>query len=196
MIITVCFLLVVATVPMFGGRLSRIGELHLAKAWIVAVALGLQIIVISLVENSIPPSFGAGLHLVSYALGIVFIWANRHIAGMSVLVLGGALNLIAIGANGGVMPASTSALETAGIPYDTGNFENSGPVDDAAFWYFGDIFAVPDGVPFANVFSVGDVLLIVGAGILVHSTSQSRLCRRYSASDTAHVDSAPEVPAR
>ena len=178
MIVTVCFLLVVASVPLLGGRLSRVGELRFNAVWTIGVALAIQVFVISLIEHAIPSSVAAGLHLLSYALGIVFIWANRRIAGMTILVVGGMLNLVAIAANGGVMPASTSALETAGIPYNTGTFENSGPVEDAAFWFFGDVFAVLEGVPFANVFSIGDVILIVGGAVFLHSTARSRLSRQ------------------
>jgi hypothetical protein len=34
------------------------------------------------------------------------------------------------------------------------------------------MFAVPKGVPLANVFSVGDVILVVGAFVVVHSLAR------------------------
>jgi hypothetical protein len=37
--------------------------------------------------------------------------------------------------------------------------------------WLGDVFAVPHGVPFANVFSVGDVLVVAGAAWLVRSAT-------------------------
>jgi hypothetical protein len=50
---------------------------------------------------------------------------------------------------------------------------NSAPVADAALGFLGDVLAVPSWVPGAKVFSVGDVLIAVGAAIVVHVA-----CRR------------------
>jgi MFS family permease len=54
---------------------------------------------------------------------------------------------------------------------------NSGAVADPKLWFLGDVFALPAGFPMANVFSVGDVLIVVGAFILVHCVCGSRLAR-------------------
>ena len=42
-------------------------------------------------------------------------------------------------------------------------FSNSVVMADPALWPLTDIFALPTWVPFANVFSIGDVL--IGAGV-------------------------------
>ena len=39
----------------------------------------------------------------------------------------------------------------------------------------GDVFAVPDGWPGANVFSVGDALMLLGALLVLHAATGSRL---------------------
>lgn len=114
-------------------------------------------------------------HLLSYGFALVFVWHNRKVTGMALMVTGGPLNLAAIAANGGVMPAQRSALESAGIIVDSPEFENSAVVDDARLWFLGDIFAIPEGVPFANVFSIGDIVLVLGGGITVHTIAHSRL---------------------
>lgn len=188
MILPVLFLVVVATVPVLGGRLGRVAELRFEKAWLVGAALGMQFLVIGAPAEVIPVVISAAVHLLSYGLLIVFILVNRRVSGLTVLVVGGMLNLVAIGANGGVMPASAGALETAGIPVDSGDFANSAPIEDARFWFLGDIFAVPEGVPLANVFSVGDVILLIGAGVFLHSTAGSRLPRRRSRVETQERD--------
>jgi hypothetical protein len=92
-----------------------------------------------------------------------------------VVALGGALNFIAIVANGGVMPARRGALETAGLDVRGGEFANSDFVEGAHVGFLGDVFAIPDGWPGANVFSVGDVLMVLGALLVLHAATGSRL---------------------
>ena len=58
------------------------------------------------------------------------------------------------------MPADPSALATAG--FEVTGSTNSVVVADPALWPLTDIFAMPAAVPFANVFSVGDVLIAIG----------------------------------
>ena len=113
--------------------------------------------------------------LVKIALRNLFRYRRRTALTMALIVFGGLLNLAAIGANGGVMPAQRDALESAGIIVDSPEFENSAVVDDARLWFLGDIFAVPEGIPFANVFSIGDVILVLGGAVAVHTIAGSRV---------------------
>ena len=73
------------------------------------------------------------------------------------------------------MPASRGALETAGLDVQSGQFANSDYVEGAHVAFLGDVFAVPAGWPGANVFSVGDVLMLVGVFLAVHAAAGSRL---------------------
>ena len=54
------------------------------------------------------------LHMTSYVLDAYFVFANRHLW-LPLVALGAGLNVLAIAVNGGVMPASASALRIAGI---------------------------------------------------------------------------------
>ena len=107
-------ILSVVTVRPAGGSLAALGRVHLRYAPAIFGALAIQIAIISVVPGGSP-----GLHRVlyvgSYALAAVFVVANRRLAGMRMLALGATLNLVAILANSGVMPAARSALRTAGI---------------------------------------------------------------------------------
>jgi len=105
----------------------------------------------------------------------VFLVANRRLPGMALVGLGAAGNLLAIGANGGVMPASPTALAAAGMPADPPGFANSAALADPRLAFLGDVFAIPAGWPLANVFSAGDVLIAVGAVVAVHGICGSRL---------------------
>ena len=100
---------------------------------------------------------------------------NWRLAGMRVVALGGALNLLAILANGGVMPASASALRTAGMLTSSKGFLNSAALPHPRLLFLGDILAVPHAVPFANVYSIGDVCIAIGVAIAIHGLAGSRL---------------------
>jgi hypothetical protein len=94
---------------------------------------------------------------------------------MWVVALGGLLNFIAIAANGGVMPASRGALQSAGLDVRSGSFANSDVVEGANVAFLGDVFAIPAGWPGANVFSLGDAVMLLGAFLVLHAATGSRL---------------------
>ena len=62
---------------------------------------------------------------------------------MPVVGVGGGLNLLAIVANGGEMPASAWATRVAGIVEQPGKFANSTVVEHPRLLFFGDVFAIP-----------------------------------------------------
>ena len=172
------FLVVLAvgllTVRPAGGRFQVLSEVPLRAPWLVALALALQVVTISVLTNP-PHLLAAGLHVLSYAVAALFLWCNRRLAGLPVLTAGAALNLTAIVANAGVMPAREAALSSAGIVADPSHFANSATLDDARLAFLGDVFAVPEAAGLlANVFSVGDVLLAVGAVWLLHGAAGCR----------------------
>ncbi len=177
MITAVVFLILVLTVPLLGGSLTRLGEVRLTSWWTIVASLVIQVVLIEVLSDSFGGKTAATLHLSSYGLAFMFVWYNRRLVGMGVMVLGGVMNAAAIAANGGVMPARLEALETAGIISDSPTFENSAPVENARLAFLGDVFAIPEGVPFANVFSIGDILLVLGGGVTVHIIGRSKLGR-------------------
>lgn len=166
--------LVIATVPLAGGRIGRLSEIEFRRRWAGVAALLVQTAILRVFSHG-DEGVLAALHLVSYGLLFYFLAANLHIPGLLMIGLGGGLNALAIAANDGVMPARPGALAMAGIPQVPGEFVNSGAVEDPKLWFFGDVFAVPHGWPLANVFSVGDVLLVLGAFILLHRQTRSRI---------------------
>lgn len=176
MLVVLVVVLGAAIVPLLGGRFSRLVDARLRFGWVIAAALAAQVLFISVVPD-VPAAVGRGLHLGTYVLAAVFLVANRHVLGLWVVALGAACNVVAITANGGVMPASRAALDKVGLGGSEG-FENSASLDDARFAFLGDIWATPPWFPFANVFSVGDVLIAVGAILTIHTLCGSRLARR------------------
>jgi hypothetical protein len=159
-------------VPLAGGRLGALVEVRLRRVWAIFAGLGLEIIAIDL--PGLPDGLRAALMVVAYPLLAVFLAANWRLPGMPVVALGGALNLLAIAVNGGVMPASPSALAGAGLDLEPG-FQNSAALDDPRLAFLGDVFYIPASWPLSNVFSVGDVLIALGVAWALHGICGSRL---------------------
>ncbi|MGI8576258.1 MAG: DUF5317 domain-containing protein [Egibacteraceae bacterium] len=165
-------LLGIAAVPLRGGDLSALTDLRFRKVWLLQAALVAQVVVLGLMDGPVTVRHHA-IHLGSYALAGAFVLANRSVRFFGVLSTGGGLNVAAIVANGGVMPARPGAMVSAGMRHAADQFANSNVVEGAQLWFLGDVFAIPATWPFSNVFSIGDVVLVFGAIALVH-----RLCCR------------------
>jgi hypothetical protein len=200
MTLALAFCLLLLTVPLAGGRLSRLEDVRLRWVWLVALAFAIQVVLVTVVPEG-DETLHRVAHVFTYALAGACVVGNLDLRFMWVVALGGLLNLIAIVANGGVMPASRGALETSGLDVRSGEFANSDLVENANVGFLGDVFAIPDGWPGANVFSVGDALMLLGVFLMLHAATGSRLFAarrtprpRAQGSPAARARSAP--PAR
>jgi hypothetical protein len=86
-------------------------------------------------------------------------------------------NLAAIVANGGYMPAGASAMASLGTRHPT-TYSNSTFIPDPALAPLTDIFALPRWVPFANVFSIGDVIIGIGIALVIVAAMRSSAAGR------------------
>ena len=94
------------------------------------------------------------------------------------LVAAGAVsNGVTIALNDGTLPATASALAAAHIHKNPAVFLNSGSVAHPVLGFLGDVFAWPAPLPFANTFSLGDVLIVAGVAYGAHRIGGSRLGR-------------------
>jgi Family of unknown function (DUF5317) len=155
--------LVAALLPLFlGGKISRLSAVTFRHVtWIVA-ALGVQIVIIEILPG--PRVLLQAAHVATYVIAAWFVLANRRVPGLWLIGTGAGLNGLAIALNGGTLPARAEALRTAGIRFADDQFVNSGVLAHPRLAFLGDVFAIPEGLPLANVFSIGDVLIVVGAG--------------------------------
>lgn len=173
MILVALLVLAVATVPLAGGRLGALFDLRPRAPWLLLLAFGVQL-ALAFVPGE-PSGVRAALYASTYPMGLAFVWVNRDIPGLWLIGLGALANGVAMVANGGVMPTTEAALRTAGFDPAPSVFANSAALSDPRLLFLGDVFAVPASVPFSNVFSVGDVLIAVGAAYAVHAVCGSRL---------------------
>ncbi len=173
MLLVIAALALLGSVPLAGGRLSRLVDIQVHGVWAVLLAVAIQV-GISNVAPGGSHVLHAGLNVVSYLLDAYFIFANRRLAGVPLVAIGAALNVLAITTNGGVMPANAVALRTAGITARAG-FDNSAALAHPHLAFLGDVFPVPGPWPIGNVLSAGDLIILLGALVLLHVTCRSRL---------------------
>jgi hypothetical protein len=174
-----------------GGNLRKLSNLTFRFAWLLFLGLFAQVVIISLLPDG-NEGIREAIHIGSYLLVFVFLALNWRLPGLPVIAVGALMNFAAIAANGGVMPADPDAAARAGITDVEGEFENSRPVDDPKLAAFGDRFAIPESWPLSNVFSIGDILIVLGAAVGMHTVSGSRVVPRgFSDADR---NAAPPAP--
>jgi len=167
MLLVILALASVASVPLAGGNLTRLLDLDLRCMWVVLTAITVQVGITTIFPNGDQALYST-LHVLTYAMAACFLIANRTVQGLWILALGGALNLIVISANHGVMPASSTAMATAGIPATQDGFANSAVLTQSHLSAFGDVIGIPGPWPLGNVLSVGDLLIFAGLLVLLH----------------------------
>src|SRR5947208_5061477 len=174
MILVVFVGVAAAAVPLLRGRLLNLAELKFHKSWLLLLALGMQL---PLILTSGPRTpLREAVYVASYLVAIAFLYFNRRIPGIWLIAVGAGLNLIAIAANSGVMPASPHALAAAGLPTQpSSSYINSMALHSPRLLFLGDVFAVPRSWPLSNVFSAGDICIALGAAVAIHRVGGSGL---------------------
>jgi Family of unknown function (DUF5317) len=177
MILGLAYLICLLTVPLARGRLSALADVQLRMPGLAGAAIAIQIAIVSIFPGSLGP-LGEPLHVLSYLLLGAFAWFNRRLTGLPVIALGGLSNFVCITVNGGVMPADPDALAAIGRAPTSDEFINSTALAHPKLAFLGDIIPTPASWPVSNVYSVGDLLILTGAFILLHAACGSRLVPR------------------
>jgi hypothetical protein len=177
MISVVILLPVIAVALLRGGSLVNLVELRLRWVPLVVAALAVQLLIFTPFRaEPLISAWTPQLYMLSMALLTAWIALNWRIPGMALMALGLLSNFAAIAANGGYMPVSPESARYAGR---LANYATEGPPvannsiangDMARLWPLTDILPIPAGLPFANVYSIGDVLLTIGGALLCYRT--------------------------
>ncbi len=160
-----------------GGDPAALGRLRLRAVALLVAVFAVQVVVISVVPTG-PRALLQTVHVLTYVGAGAVVWLNRAVPGLLLAGVGGGLNGVTIAANGGTLPASEAAVRGAGLAARPGEFVNSGVLPDPVLPWLGDVFWVPAGVPLANVFSVGDVLLVAAVTWGAYRTCRTGPARR------------------
>jgi hypothetical protein len=159
--------LAVALGLLLGGKPGRLAELPLRAPWLFLAAIAIQFVAFPV--DALPwrthATVASILWVGSYGLLLAAAVLNRRITGVPIVALGMLLNLAAILANRGTMPVRYEAMRDAGRAAVTQ--ANSTALPDPSLPWLVDRWAAPDWIPLANVFSIGDVVIAVGAVVIV-----------------------------
>jgi len=161
-------LIALGIAPLLGGSWRRLGRLRIRFLWIFYAAIAMQLVAfpVKVMPWHTSDRIGVVLWLISYGLFIAGIAANfRQLPGIVFIAAGLVSNLAAIVVNGGHMPALPSALRAAGLHFSQSR--NSAEMAMPHLSWLVDRWAAPSWIPWANVFSVGDVLIAFGGFIFV-----------------------------
>lgn len=154
---------------LLGGRLDRLGAIRIRWAWLAVAGLVVQVVLFSDAVATAVGAAGTPLYVGSTGAVFLVVLRNLRVAGFPLVTAGAALNLVAILANGGCMPADPRALSAVGEPIvpDPTIYSNSCVPADPVLVPLTDIFATPAWLPLANVFSIGDVVIGVGVAVAI-----------------------------
>jgi hypothetical protein len=148
-----------------GGRLRSLGLLQFRWAWLAIAGLWVQLVLFSAPVTAVVGDLGPPIYVGSTLVVLAVVLVNSiRVPGLVLVATGAAANLAAIVANGGFMPATPEAL--AGRAAMVG-YSNSVELAQPALAPLVDRFAMPSALPFANIFSVGDVLIGLGVVIVI-----------------------------
>lgn len=179
MLILYALVIGIAAGAVAGGDVERLSELRVRWAPLAVAGFIVQIALFTDAGSALAGGAAPAIYVVSTAAVLVAVLRNVALPGLPVVAAGAAANLVAIIANGGYMPADPGALAVAGgLPsvaqLEPAGYSNSLVTTTPALRPLTDIFALPAGVPFANVFSVGDVLIGVGIAVAIFVAMRRR----------------------
>jgi len=145
---------------------------ELRSIWLVFLAFLPQFTVVYLPSSRASDWFSAACLLGSLVCFLAFTWLNRWVVGMSILLIGLALNLTVIASNGGFMPISPQTagrLVSENTQADLMPGSRFGPKDiltlpeRTRFEWLADRFLPPEWISYRVAFSLGDVFIALGA---------------------------------
>jgi MFS family permease len=160
-----------------GGRLSNLLSVQLRYGALILLALVLRFATQWLIEQGVgvADTLRVPLFAVAFGLLVVALWLNRSQPGLLLAMVGVGANGLAILLNGGFMPVFVPAVEVAGLTTAdlSPTFHVALPTDLGVEFLvaggpLGDILPIVIGT-FANVISLGDVLLAAGIAWFIFS---------------------------
>lgn len=151
---------------LLGGRPAGLASITVRWSALIVGGMLAQVVLFSAPVTERIGDLGPWVYVATTGVVLIAVFANWRIPGLAIVAVGAACNFAAIVANGGYMPAGAAAMAALGRAEDTA-YSNSALLAHPALEPLTDIFYIPKGIPFSNVFSVGDVLIGLGIAITI-----------------------------
>jgi hypothetical protein len=153
-----------------GGRVRNLEHVHFVWWQLALAGLFVQLVLFAGPVEERIGSEGALIYVLSTLAVLVALLRNLRLPGLAIIAIGAILNLVPVLANGGAMPSAPEAwLQLTGVAaLPVTHFSNVvliGP--GTLFPFLGDVFVFPRPLPMANVFSIGDTVIAVGAVVFL-----------------------------
>ncbi len=171
------------------GEAYRAPELR--GVWLILVGFIPQLLVayVPATHHLLPRWLAAASLMASVVLFLAFVWLNRRLPGMPILLAGLLLNLIVMAANGGWMPISPEVASRV-LGEDVGKYLALGdrfgqkdillPLQDIRLGFLSDRFVLPAWSPYQVAFSAGDILIAAGAFWLLARPASANIKQKRS----------------
>jgi hypothetical protein len=176
-------LLGLAAGALLRGHLSGLADLRFRWAPLAMLGFAFQVALFADPVAQRIGALGPPLYVGSTVIVLAAVLRNWRIPGIALVAIGAICNLAAILANGGYMPTTAEALGALGGAEYSG-YTNSAIVSDPRLLFLGDVFVMPDWMPLANVFSIGDVLIALGVAITLATAMRGARSDRPSRAGT------------
>lgn len=171
-----------------GGSFRGFSHFSFKRAELIVAAFGIQLLVNFGGDIHWVDRYGGSLHILSYLVLFLAVWMNRSLSGMVWIAAGILSNFLAIALNSGKMPVSRWGMEYT----QQGELlqlleQGKGGIHalmDAGtrLKFLADIFVLPRPYyPLPTVYSLGDVLIIIGLFIMVQRIMAAGRWFRHSA---------------
>lgn len=150
------------------GKIKNLENVDLNKTYLIFISFFIEFFIVISIRSGF---FNIGmvtyiLNFIMYILLVLFIYYNRRNKFIVLMGVGFLLNACAIFFNGGAMPVSAKAAETAGI---TLNVTKEGLYtlinENTKLWFLGDI--IPKTFLRKFAISIGDIIAVVGLMLFV-----------------------------
>jgi len=183
-----------------GGRPGRLANVRFQWAWLAPAAFALQAYIIYRPSPRAEGLLSAPVlvMMASYGLLVLLLWRNRQLFGVKLITVGLVMNLTVMIANGGYMPVTRQSLERAGHAHLALGSEPGArirgtkdillPSHAIKLWWLSDIFIIPPPAPITGIFSLGDVMIAVGAFWFLYKYMQepSIRCQNHTLTEDKH----------
>ncbi len=163
-----------------GGSLGNLNQLQIRYEWLPLILFLVQasLVLFPIIESQALVNVQRLAIVSTYGGLLVFLYLNRFLPGVKLILLGAALNFAVILANGGYMPVAQEALQAAGHEdliitrgerqYVLGSKDVVLEISQTRLAPLSDILVIPEEAPLSGSFSIGDIVISFGAFYLLN----------------------------